>query len=55
MTDWTQLVSGDALETIAKERLWIRWPIYWVAIIVILLCGMWGSGYNANSFIYYQF
>ena len=40
---------------IAKERLWIRWPIYWGAILLILLCGMWGAGYNANSFIYYQF
>lgn len=42
-------------ERIAKERLWIRWPIYWLAIMVILLCGMWGVGYNANNFIYYQF
>ena len=42
-------------ECIAKERLWIRWSIYWAAIIIILLCGMWGSGYDANSFIYYQF
>lgn len=40
---------------IAKERLWIRWPIYLFAIMLILVCGMWGSGYNANSFIYYQF
>ena len=40
---------------IAKERLWIRWPIYWVAIVIVLLCGMWGVGYNSNSFIYYQF
>ncbi|MBR5597697.1 MAG: MBOAT family protein [Lachnospiraceae bacterium] len=40
---------------IANERLWIRWPIYWGTILVILLCGMWGAGFNANNFIYYQF
>lgn len=40
---------------VAKERLWIRWPIYWGAIMIILLCGMWGVGYDSNSFIYYQF
>lgn len=40
---------------IAKERLWIRWPIYLIAIMVILVCGMWGAGFSANNFIYYQF
>ena len=42
-------------ERISKERMWIRWPIYWGTIMLILLCGMWGSGFDANSFIYYQF
>ena len=40
---------------IAKERLWIRWPIYLATIMIILLCGMWGAGFSANNFIYYQF
>lgn len=40
---------------IAKERLWIRWPIYIFGILLVLVCGMWGAGYNAGSFIYYQF
>lgn len=40
---------------IAKERLWIRWPIYLAAIMIILVCGMWGAGFSANNFIYYQF
>ena len=42
-------------KAIAKERLWIRWPIYLAAIMIILVCGMWGSGYSSNNFIYYQF
>lgn len=40
---------------IAKERLWIRWPIYIAAILFICVCGIWGSGYDSSSFIYYQF
>ena len=40
---------------IAKERLWVRWPIYLAAIMLVLVCGMWGAGFNANNFIYYQF
>ena len=40
---------------IAKERLWIRWPVYIVGILVVLICGMWGAGFDAGSFIYYKF
>lgn len=42
-------------ECIARERLWIRWPIYLAAIMIVLVCGMWGAGFSANNFIYYQF
>lgn len=40
---------------IAAERLWIRWPVYIAAILLILVCGVWGSGYDTASFIYYRF
>lgn len=40
---------------ISKERLWIRWPIYMAGILLVLICGMWGAGFDAGSFIYYQF
>lgn len=40
---------------IAKERLWIRWPIYITGILLVLVCGMWGAGYDAGNFIYYKF
>ncbi|MCM1135976.1 MAG: MBOAT family protein [Clostridium sp.] len=40
---------------IAKERLWIRWPVYITAVLFILICGVWGSAYDTASFIYYQF
>ncbi|MDE7284657.1 MAG: MBOAT family protein [Lachnospiraceae bacterium] len=40
---------------IAKERLWIRWPVYIGAILLIGICGVWGSGYDTANFIYYRF
>lgn len=40
---------------IARERLWIRWPIYITAVLFILICGIWGAAYDTSSFIYYQF
>lgn len=40
---------------IVKERLWIRWPIYITGILLVLICGMWGAGYDAGNFIYYKF
>lgn len=42
-------------DCIARERLWIRWPFYLAAILLIVVCGVWGSGYDTASFIYYRF
>lgn len=40
---------------ISKQSLWIRWVIYIGAIVLISVCGVWGHGYDATSFIYVQF
>ena len=36
-------------------KLPLRWAIIIPAIMIILICGIWGSGYDAASFIYQQF
>lgn len=33
----------------------VRWLILIGAVMVILLMGVWGSGFDEASFIYYQF
>ena len=38
-----------------RQNLWFRWLIVIGAIIAVLLFGVYGSGYNAQSFIYAQF
>lgn len=40
---------------IAQERVWIRWPVYILAIMIVALCGAWGTGYSSGSFIYSAF
>lgn len=42
-------------EVICRQELWFRWLVLIASIMGILLFGMWGSGYNAATFIYFQF
>lgn len=42
-------------ESIARQGLIFRWAIYIGIILVILIFGIYGPGYNASSFIYEQF
>ena len=42
-------------EKILSLGLLLRWVIIISAILVVLLCGIWGPGYDAASFIYQQF
>ncbi|SFC77500.1 MBOAT family O-acyltransferase [Butyrivibrio sp. YAB3001] len=42
-------------EKIMGLSLWFRWAIMIAAIMVTVICGIWGPGYDAASFIYQQF
>lgn len=42
-------------EIILEQELWCRWLIYLVGVFVTLIFGIWGSGYDASAFIYFQF
>ncbi len=42
-------------ERILRQSIWYRWLIMIGAILVILIFGIWGAGYDASSFIYQQF
>lgn len=43
------------IEKLEKEHLLLRWPIYIVGILIVLICGIWGSGLDMSSFIYHGF
>lgn len=40
---------------IARKPIYIRWGVYLLALIIILLLGMYGPGYDQNQFVYMQF
>ena len=43
------------IEWLCKQGLWFRWLIYYCAIFGILIFGVYGPGYDASQFIYFQF
>ena len=42
-------------DRILQQPLPVRWAVYYIAIFSILLFGIYGPGYDAASFIYFQF
>ena len=40
---------------LSKQEIWFRWLFYIVAILVILLLGVYGPAYQTSDFIYFQF
>ncbi len=42
-------------EVISRQELWFRWIVLLIGIYGILILGVWGSGYDATEFIYFQF
>lgn len=42
-------------KVIAQQEIWCRWFCYIVAILYILLLGVWGNSYVESNFIYFQF
>ncbi len=57
------LIAGDILtyykvpviQILLKQDLWCRWLIYIGAAVFILIFGIWGAGYDAQAFVYFQF
>ncbi|MBR5115683.1 MAG: MBOAT family protein, partial [Lachnospiraceae bacterium] len=55
VTDIQHLQGVKVSEWITKQVLFIRWPVLIIGVVLVLVCGVWGSGYDAASFIYYKF
>ena len=50
------LYRGISLRVqIQRQGRWLRWTLYIAAILLILVCGIWGPDYDAATFIYSQF
>ncbi len=42
-------------KALLRQDLWFRWLVYAGSVTVIAVMGIWGSSYDASSFIYFQF
>lgn len=42
-------------EFVSKQNFVVRWTIWVVAVTVILICGIYGPGYDSSAFIYRNF
>lgn len=42
-------------DKIQEQGIIVRWGIYYTAILLVFLCGVYGIGYDASGFIYMQF
>ena len=52
VVEFFQKDGFNAIEWIQNQRIWIRWPIYILAVLLIMIFGTYGYGYNAQEFIY---
>lgn len=42
-------------KVICEQELWFRWLVCIASVVIIVVFGMWGSGYDEKAFIYFQF
>lgn len=54
-TDFCKCRKIVIRNVLCKQELWFRYLVVIGGILAILVLGIWGSGYNAESFIYFQF
>ena len=69
-TEWVVVLLGIAVllvvgllqesglrlrQGLAKQEMWFRWVIYLLALGAVLLFGIYGPGFDAAAFIYFQF
>ena len=47
--------KGFLRQRVEKQSFLIRYPVYLIAIFVILIFGIYGPGYDVAQFIYMQF
>lgn len=45
----------DLTDKLLKEGIWFRWGVTLLLIMMVLIFGIWGPGYEASTFIYQQF
>ena len=55
IADFVKWKGHSVREWVYKQERWFRWAFYIVSILVVLVFGIWGPGFNESAFIYFQF
>ncbi|MCR5532207.1 MAG: MBOAT family protein [Lachnospiraceae bacterium] len=55
VVDFFKYKGVSIREVILRQDAWFRWLVFSVSIVFILVFGMWGTGYEGEAFIYFQF
>jgi len=53
--DYLKYKNIKVREVIMQQDWWFRYLLMAGSIVIIVLLGIWGTGYNEASFIYFQF
>lgn len=53
--DWLKRRKVDLKGMLARQNIWFRWLVYYGLIFAVLIFGIYGPGYDASTFIYFQF
>ena len=53
--DFVKWKGHSVRKWIYKQERWFRWAFYIVSILVVLVFGVWGPGFDESAFIYFQF
>ena len=56
LADLTRLRTGRRIEGLLKnEMLWFRWGVLLILLFMTIILGIYGPGFDAKAFIYFQF
>ena len=55
ITDYAGYRGIDIKEKILSQGIWLRYLVVIVGVLLVLICGIWGPGYDSATFIYQQF
>ena len=45
----------DMVEWLGSRKTWVRWGIYFAMMVIAIVFGIYGPGYDPQSFIYITF
>lgn len=56
LIDLVKRMTGKTIEVwLGEQQIWFRWTVIFVLLFTCILFGVYGEGYDASQFIYFQF